>query len=212
MSSDLRRSDGARRRMRAYLEARDGRGCGRCGDPIDPSETASLGHVTARAHGGSDDAANLRLEHLSCNQQAGAELDRARIVNAPSRQSGPVLSARHLNSGTATRPASGEPIASAWGTQVHDMLEGLQVGTLVVAASGTTGAAEGVGRVTFPRPYATPPLIIACVQAFPDANSGTFAMPEIATTTVVDIYVRRVTGGAGPTNVTVNWLAIGTPA
>jgi hypothetical protein len=66
--------------MRRYLEARDGRTCGRCGDPIDRTETASLGHVTARAHGGSDSSANLRLEHLVCNQRAGADRDRAREI------------------------------------------------------------------------------------------------------------------------------------
>ena len=83
--SDLRTSDARRRRMRAYLLARDGRGCGRCGDPIDESETPSLGHITARVHGGSDAAANLRLEHLDCNRNAGAERDRARVVNANPR-------------------------------------------------------------------------------------------------------------------------------
>jgi hypothetical protein len=66
--------------MRRYLEARDGRSCARCGDPIDRAETASIGHVIARAHGGSDGPENLRLEHLVCNQRAGADRTRARIV------------------------------------------------------------------------------------------------------------------------------------
>jgi hypothetical protein len=66
--------------MRRYLEARDGRGCARCGDPIDRRETASIGHVIARALGGSDAAHNLRLEHLACNQAAGVDRTRARIV------------------------------------------------------------------------------------------------------------------------------------
>lgn len=109
----------------------------------------------------------------------------------------------------AARPASGEPIASAWGGEVHDQLEGMQTGTLAVSASGTSGAAEGVARVTFAKPYATPPIVFAVAQAFADANSYAFAMPEPATASVVDIYVRRVGGGAGPTTVNVNWLAIG---
>jgi 5-methylcytosine-specific restriction endonuclease McrA len=66
--------------MRAYLEARDGRACGRCGDPIDRGETASIGHVVAVILGGSDAPDNLRLEHLRCNQSAGADRDRARVV------------------------------------------------------------------------------------------------------------------------------------
>jgi hypothetical protein len=90
--------------MRAYLEARDGRGCGRCGDPIDASETASLGHVTALAHGGTDDASNLRLEHLACNRDAGADGDRARIVDAPG---GPVFQRTRRSPGTTRRPWNG---------------------------------------------------------------------------------------------------------
>lgn len=85
-SPDLRTSDAARRAMRRYLEARDGRGCGRCGDPIDRRETASIGHIVARARGGSDGPGNLRLEHLSCNQRAGADdgdgRDRALVRDA----------------------------------------------------------------------------------------------------------------------------------
>jgi len=83
----LRSSDAERRRMRAYLEARDGRSCARCGDPFEAGETASLGHVIAVAHGGSDDASNLRLEHLACNREAGADDDRARIVQPIARES-----------------------------------------------------------------------------------------------------------------------------
>jgi len=32
----------------------------------------SVGHVTAVSHGGSDNLANLRLEHYGCNSAAGA--------------------------------------------------------------------------------------------------------------------------------------------
>jgi hypothetical protein len=82
--SDLRSSDARRRAARRQLEARDGRACARCGDAIDAGETPSLGHVVARALGGSDALANLRLEHLICNQRAGVDRDRARIVAAAS--------------------------------------------------------------------------------------------------------------------------------
>jgi hypothetical protein len=78
--SDLRTSDAARRAMRRYLEARDGRVCVRCGDAIDRGETPSIGHVIARALGGSDAPSNLRLEHLDCNRRAGVSRDRARLV------------------------------------------------------------------------------------------------------------------------------------
>ena len=78
----LRSSQAQRVRMRAYLLARDGRGCARCGDPIDARETPSIGHVLALAHGGTDEPRNLRLEHLACNVDAGADGDRARVVEA----------------------------------------------------------------------------------------------------------------------------------
>jgi 5-methylcytosine-specific restriction endonuclease McrA len=79
----IRSSQQQRVRMRAYLLERDGRTCMRCGDPIDPRETPSLGHIRARARGGSDEPGNLRLEHLVCNQRAGVNSDarpRARAV------------------------------------------------------------------------------------------------------------------------------------
>jgi 5-methylcytosine-specific restriction endonuclease McrA len=72
----LRTSDAARRSVRRYLIARDGRACARCGDPIE-RETPSIGHIIAVSLGGSDTPENLRLEHLACNQRAGAEGARA---------------------------------------------------------------------------------------------------------------------------------------
>ena len=73
---DLRTSDARRRQVRAYLLARDGRTCGRCTDEISVHETPSIGHIKARVHGGTDAPSNLRLEHITCNQRAGAS-DRA---------------------------------------------------------------------------------------------------------------------------------------
>lgn len=51
--------------------------CVRCGLEIDwhaPPRTRwafSAGHIVARSHGGSDELANLRTEHLGCNSAAG---------------------------------------------------------------------------------------------------------------------------------------------
>jgi 5-methylcytosine-specific restriction endonuclease McrA len=73
MTLDLRTSDARRRRARAFLLIRDGRECGRCHEPIALTETPSIGHVLARANGGADSLDNLRLEHLRCNVNAGAE-------------------------------------------------------------------------------------------------------------------------------------------
>jgi hypothetical protein len=67
--------------MRRYLLARDGPACRRCGDPIE-HETPSLGHIIAIAEGGTDSPGNLGLEHLRCNQSAGAHRDRAILIRA----------------------------------------------------------------------------------------------------------------------------------
>ena len=103
----LRTSDAQRRRMRAYLVARDGRACGRCGDPIE-LETPSLGHIVALAHGGTDDAVNLRLEHVRCNREAGADGDRARIVRPSEAGFSPGTrlpgSTRRVSNGARSRP------------------------------------------------------------------------------------------------------------
>lgn len=64
-----------------FLLERDGHGCGICGEPIDMTtrkpdlRCASVDHVVARAHGGSDDPANLQLAHLRCNQIKQARVD-----------------------------------------------------------------------------------------------------------------------------------------
>ena len=78
--SDLHRG-GARIRatVRLVLE-RDGNRCRRCGEPIDMAigglapEGPTLGHVLPYSKGGTDDLANLGLEHRRCNLAAGARL------------------------------------------------------------------------------------------------------------------------------------------
>lgn len=80
--SILRTSSAARRSMRAYLIARDGLACRRCGDLIE-GEVPSIGHIRALALGGSDAPDNLGLEHLACNMRAGIGDAHARIVAAP---------------------------------------------------------------------------------------------------------------------------------
>lgn len=64
--------------LRASIYERDGWVCQLCGSPVDPEapaqsrESATLDHITPRAHGGSDDPSNLRLAHMGCNADRGA--------------------------------------------------------------------------------------------------------------------------------------------
>lgn len=45
--------------------------CWRCGGPFTVEDPVTAGHVIPLAEGGTDDLANLRAEHESCNKRAG---------------------------------------------------------------------------------------------------------------------------------------------
>ena len=69
-----------RRKLTDYLAQRDGCACGICGKRVDVTLSSgprgnplgpSIDHVVPRSHGGTDDLANLRLTHWSCNRQRG---------------------------------------------------------------------------------------------------------------------------------------------
>lgn len=48
------------------------RTCWLCGKPGTPDDPLTADHVKPRAAGGTNDRANLRAAHLSCNQRRGA--------------------------------------------------------------------------------------------------------------------------------------------
>ena len=104
----------------------------------------------------------------------------------------------------ATRPAAGAPIESAWGGQVHDTLEGVQTGTATVTFSAST--ASGVVTVTFPRPYASPPVVVAGGAS----GSNYWGNSTGVTATTVGIQGRSATSVSGSFPIT--WIAIGTLA
>jgi hypothetical protein len=110
----------------------------------------------------------------------------------------------------AGRPVSGQPIATAWGTEVHDQLEGIQVGTASIVVSG---ASNGTAVVVFPRPYATAPRVFATCQS---VSSNTQAHAWIASAGVTPTQVTVAAGRDDATTfsgtIVVAWLAIGTPA
>lgn len=64
------------RNLVKYLAERDGTACGICRKAIDVTKPAadggpSIDHVIPWSMGGSDDPANLRLAHLTCNVRRG---------------------------------------------------------------------------------------------------------------------------------------------
>jgi hypothetical protein len=111
---------------------------------------------------------------------------------------------------TSPRPSSGQPIATAWGDEVHDQLEGIQVGTVnIPATSGTSATAV----VVFPRPYAAPPKVFLALQSVA-TNSTAHAWISSAgiTATQCTIATGRDDAVAFAGANVVAWLAIGTPA
>lgn len=68
--------------LRAAVLAEHGPWCWLCGGPLDLGRPGAihLDHVQPRADGGTDDPANLRPAHQTCNQTRGRRPPRRRLV------------------------------------------------------------------------------------------------------------------------------------
>jgi len=104
---------------------------------------------------------------------------------------------------TAAKPAAGQPIETAWGTQVHDQIEGVQAGK---ASCTLSAATSGTVAVTFPRAYTVAPIVVATAVL----NGNVWANVASITTTGCTLIGRSPT--AATTTFDINWVAIGTPA
>jgi hypothetical protein len=104
------------------------------------------------------------------------------------------------------RPAAGGVVESGWGQIVHDMAVALDVQTGTASPPVNAGSeASGELRVTFPRPFASPPVVLLTTTNYnyiagldgstPDATGFTFAVRRPGDTR----------GHGAPTM----WLAIG---
>lgn len=104
------------------------------------------------------------------------------------------------------RPVAGAAIASSWGDEVHDALEGIQSGiaTLPAAASPTSTLV-----VVFPRPYTAPPVVLMTPR---DANGA--AQVEAATSITATQFTayQRHRSDANVLAAAFSWVAIGTVA
>lgn len=106
----------------------------------------------------------------------------------------------------AARPVSGAPIETSWGQQAHDAIEGIQYGNVNLGPFNTTTQSPAV-VVTFPRPYATPPIVVVTI-----ASNVCQARFSAVTTTSVTLDAKRNDGSATMTTQNCSWVAIGTPA
>lgn len=102
-------------------------------------------------------------------------------------------------------PVSGDVVLSSWGSAVAAAHNGIQSGVAsVVVATQNSGNVV----VTFPRPYATAPLVVAS----PQFVGGWFAAINSVTTTQVTIAAWFRDATAQTATIPVNWIAIGVPA
>ena len=105
---------------------------------------------------------------------------------------------------SSTRPAAGAPVDTPWGQQVHDMLEGIQAGSVSVNFSNSN--LSNSAAVVFPRPYTVAPIIVAvCANANYSPGVG-------ATATQANLQAKRTDSAAVTAAMTILWIAIGTPA
>ena len=107
---------------------------------------------------------------------------------------------------SSARPVSGQPVASAWGGEVHDQLEGIQAGIGTIAISA---AAFGSIAVVFPRAYAVPPIVVATLVV---GSTAYYAVVGAITPTGFTLYAVQRDNTSSTTTQTASWIAIGTPA
>ena len=101
----------------------------------------------------------------------------------------------------AARPASGAPIESGWGQQMHDAVEGVQAGAgTIPAIAGPVGTLV----VTFPRAYAAPPIVVA--SAVSSSGFWIIAVGAISATQVTLYSSRR--DGSNVSAIVANWVAV----
>jgi hypothetical protein len=105
------------------------------------------------------------------------------------------------------RPVSGVPIESAWGQVAHDTAVAMdvQAGDIAVAVNA---AVSGTAQVVFPRPFASPPIVVACYR---DTNTAYIAFVNGApTATACSVGLTSKTAGATFTDTRrVAWIAYG---
>jgi len=103
-------------------------------------------------------------------------------------------------------PTAGEPIAEAWGDVVHDSIVAMdmQAGDNPVAVAA---AVSGQTVVTFPRPFAAVPIVVASMRS---TSVAYIAMVSAVTTTQVTLVMSHKTAGTSFTDTrSVSWIAYG---
>ena len=105
------------------------------------------------------------------------------------------------------RPVAGAPIATEWGAVAHDTAVAMdvQVGTATVAVSG---AVSGTVTVTFPRPFASAPTVVAALVSTSVAYLAFINGTPTATAVVLGM-THKTAGTTFTDSRQVSWIAYG---
>lgn len=105
-----------------------------------------------------------------------------------------------------TAPAAGEPIAEAWGDVVHDTAVAMDIQSGVVNCVHSANMVSAPAQVTFPRPFASPPVVTLGSQNF-NYSAGTNGAGSSPTGIVVQTF--RISQTAPTATIPVYWIAYG---
>jgi hypothetical protein len=105
------------------------------------------------------------------------------------------------------RPVSGAPIETAWGDVVHDSIVALDVQSGIVSVAIPVAAANGGTDITFARPFAAPPAVLATLNT---GVTSHFAFVLNITAAGCRVALQNKDAGTSILAATpVGWLAIG---
>jgi hypothetical protein len=107
------------------------------------------------------------------------------------------------------RPAAGAVVATDWGQVVHDTAVALDIQSGRVTIVFSASAVSSAPTVTFPRPFAAAPVVIATVggPTYPGVNINVGVASVTPTNCLVQ--AREVRESALSGNNEVEWIAIG---
>jgi H-type lectin domain len=106
-----------------------------------------------------------------------------------------------------TVPAPGDDIVASWGSDVAKTINGIQAGAATIVFPNNAVATNLV--VTFPVPYATPPVVMVCSSG---GSSSVNINPGVVTvtTTTFTVGAREIRESAINGNMQISWIAVGT--
>lgn len=104
------------------------------------------------------------------------------------------------------RPVSGQPIATPWGGVVHDAIVAVDLQAGKTSLAFSTAQASKV--VTFPRPFATPPIVVVSISNGVPTNSADYtARVDLVTATGFTLWF--VASSAWGITLEASWFAMG---